>query len=130
MDRQFGRVRLDDILLFVTSEWHRRLGAAKWVQFWHGNLTDQDRLDRANIQARQNADDNGHAPTRRTRLAEMIGTLIIVHGVPMYRAVGVRVGDEMRFWMSADRGIERVVVTDSISPRGRVARRRLPGSCT
>ena len=49
----------------------------------------------------------------------MIGKLIIVHGVPVHRAVGMRVGDEMRLRMGADRGIERVVVVFVRSGFGR-----------
>ena len=29
----------------------------------------------------------------------MIRKFIIVHGVPVHRAVGMDMGDEMRFWM-------------------------------
>ena len=49
----------------------------------------------------------------------MIGKLIIVHGVPVYRAVGMRVGDQMRFRMGADRRIERVVLVFVRSGFGR-----------
>jgi hypothetical protein len=92
--------------------WHVRLGAAIRVEFRNGELADQDRLDRAKAQAGQNADDNGHAPTWRTGLANMVVNRIIVHRVPVDRPISMDVGNEMRFRMGVVRGIGRVLVLD------------------
>src|ERR1700694_4479079 len=71
--------------------WHVRFGAAIRVQSFNGELADQNRFDRANTRAGQNPKDDGHAPTRRTGLSNVIVKRTI-HMLPVDRPVGMDVG--------------------------------------
>ena len=80
------------------SSWPIRLGAAIRFESLYRKLADQNRFDRARAGAGQNADDDRHAPTRRTGLAKMVvdRTAPILYGVPVHGAVSMDVSHDVR----------------------------------
>jgi hypothetical protein len=90
-----------------------------------GELPARSRGNRANAQAGENADNDGHVPATWTALfVDMFiqGAIIVIHGVLMNRAVGMNMRDNMTvggapFVRMA--GCKTVVIATGFTGRGR-----------